>query len=121
MVQGVSNTTVHATTPSSKAEGVDERKPVAPGAAPTENQTATQGANDNRVPPVDRVEKPENRPQQGPQLRLGIAFHEDTGRFIYRGINPSPREIERQYPPEEMLRRLSLFREVTGSLVDTRL
>ena len=102
----------------------DERKPVAPGDVPAKGGPQAREPNDARVEQVDRSEEPpEKRPEKredtnSDRLRLGILLHEDTGRFVYRGINSTTQEVERQYPPEDVLRRLAYLRELSGKLID---
>jgi len=49
---------------------------------------------------------------------LRIEQDEDTGRFIYKSIDNDTGEVVRQFPPEDILEVLALFRDPEGVILD---
>ena len=43
--------------------------------------------------------------------RLSILHDDEADRFVYRSVNAESREVERQYPTDDDLERITLFRE----------
>ena len=54
-------------------------------------------------------------------LRLSISFEQSIGRFVYRGVNRETGEVVREYPPEEVIKRIAHLREIAGITIDRRL
>lgn len=50
---------------------------------------------------------------------LRIAYDDDSGRFVYSGVDKETGDVVRQYPPEGVLKLLAQNRvEAAGLLVD---
>lgn len=62
-------------------------------------------ANDNPSPKIDSVS-------------LSIMRNDEVNRFVYRGMNRSTNEVERQWPTEEALRQMTVFRDMIGKVID---
>jgi uncharacterized FlaG/YvyC family protein len=62
-------------------------------------------ANDNPAPKIDSVS-------------LSIMRNDEVNRFVYRGMNRSTQEVERQWPTEEALRQMTVFRDMMGKVFD---
>ncbi|MDP6565099.1 MAG: flagellar protein FlaG [Alphaproteobacteria bacterium] len=54
-------------------------------------------------------------------LRLSISFERSIGRFVYRGVDPETGEVVREYPSQEVLKRIAALREIAGVTIDRRL
>jgi uncharacterized FlaG/YvyC family protein len=54
-------------------------------------------------------------------LRLSISFEKSIGRFVYRGVDRETGEVIREYPQEEVVKRIAHLREIAGITVDRRL
>jgi len=54
-------------------------------------------------------------------LRLSISFEKSIGRFVYRGVDRQTGEIVREYPQEEVVKRIAHLREIAGITIDRRL
>ena len=54
-------------------------------------------------------------------LRLSISFEKSIGRFVYRGVDRQTGEVVREYPPEEVIKRIAHLREIAGITIDRRL
>jgi len=72
-----------------------------------------------RLPPVETAErlapaKPEDT------ARLTIDYDKDAGRYIYRLVDPATREVLRELPSEDALRRIRAVRQAAGITVDQR-
>ncbi|MFQ5533287.1 MAG: flagellar protein FlaG [Sphingomonadales bacterium] len=55
---------------------------------------------------------------KGPETRLNIDRDEETGQFVYQSIDRETGEVQRQFPPEEILKRIATFREIQGLIYD---
>lgn len=55
---------------------------------------------------------------RGPDTRLNIHRDEASGLFVYQLVDPKTGIIERQFPPEEVLRRVAAIREIEGMIFD---
>ena len=55
---------------------------------------------------------------RGPETRLNIDQDEATGLFVYQLVDPKTGVIERQFPPDEVLRRVAAMREIEGMIFD---
>ena len=53
-------------------------------------------------------------------LRLSISFEKSIGRFVYRGVDRETGEVVREYPSEEVIKRIAKFREIAGIAIDRR-
>jgi flagellar protein FlaG len=53
-------------------------------------------------------------------LRLSISFEKSIGRFVYRGVDRQTGEVVREYPSEEVIKRIAKFREIAGIAIDQR-
>lgn len=49
---------------------------------------------------------------------LMIDRDSDSGRFVYRFIDPDSGEVLRQFPADDVLKRAATLRQLTGALVD---
>jgi len=109
--------------------------PVAPpvGVARTSQETEAQNAvakpqaresrtadDPVKVPPTERLQL---LSPVGPEAtaRLSIDFDKQAGRYIYRLVDPATREVLREIPSEEALRRIRSMREAAGLKVDKQL
>ena len=54
-------------------------------------------------------------------LRLSISFEKSIGRFVYRGVDRETGEVVREYPQEEVVKRIAHLREIAGIAIDRRL
>jgi|TARA_B100002003_G_scaffold233239_1_gene245888 flagellar protein FlaG len=54
-------------------------------------------------------------------LRLSISFEKSIGRFVYRGIDRKTGEVVREYPQEEVVKRIAHLREIAGIAIDRSL
>ncbi len=52
--------------------------------------------------------------------RLSILHDDEADRFVYRSVNTESREVERQYPTDDDLERISQFREQADRAFDDR-
>ncbi len=50
--------------------------------------------------------------------RLSILHDEEADRFVYRSVNAESKEVERQYPTDDDLERITQFREQTTRIFD---
>lgn len=50
--------------------------------------------------------------------RLSILHDDDADRFVYRSVNSESRKVERQYPTDDDLERITLFREQAAQAFD---
>ena len=50
--------------------------------------------------------------------RLSILHDADADRFVYRSVNAESKEIERQYPTDDDLERITQFREQAAQAFD---
>lgn len=53
----------------------------------------------------------------GQNTRLRINVDEGSGTYVYQSINPDTGEVINQYPAEDVLRQLALYRQDAGGLV----
>ncbi len=95
-----------------RAETRPETAGVAATAGPEERP------DDRRVGKIEQLRAAAEDVAQGDGVRLSISYDEGTGRFIYRGLDPSTGEVVRQYPPDELLERAARLRELRGVAID---
>ncbi|MCH8181704.1 MAG: hypothetical protein IID55_00830 [Proteobacteria bacterium] len=50
--------------------------------------------------------------------RLSILHDDDADRFVYRSVNAESKEVERQYPTDDDLERITQFREQAARAFD---
>jgi len=83
-------------------------------------QTETDEGVKERDSALARVEKAlsEAFGEDFANLRLEVEKHEDSGRFVYKAVNKTSGQVERQFPSEEMLRILSPFEGRDGKFLD---
>jgi len=79
-----------------------------------------QEPDDTRVAPVEVAKQVENNVSAKVDVDslLSIQRNEEVQRYVYRGVNPATREVERQWPTEEALRQMTVFREMMGRVLD---
>lgn len=99
---------------------VKPRYDVMPPAADTD---ASAGSSRPSVPddPVGKVSDVIDQlvaDLRGPDTRLIIDQDPATGLFVYKLVDPKTGIIERQFPPEEVLRRVAAIREIEGMIFD---
>ena len=58
--------------------------------------------------------------QEPANSRLRVELDEGSGRFIYKSVDAETGEVIRQYPPEQVLRRLAFYRELQGLTVNEK-
>lgn len=56
--------------------------------------------------------------EQTPNTRLRIDKDDETGRFIYYNVDNDSGEVVRQFPPENILKFLSYYRDPEGLILD---
>ena len=73
-----------------------------------------------KIQPAERAERFN---PVGPEAsaRLTIDFDKESGRYIYRLVDPVTREVLREIPSEDALRRIRSLREAAGLKVDKQL
>ncbi len=67
---------------------------------------------------VDQLEKLADRLDFKDNTKLSISYHEDSERFVYRGIDRNTGEVVTEYPSDEVLEMISKFREIAGLALD---
>ncbi|MCR9130778.1 MAG: flagellar protein FlaG [Alphaproteobacteria bacterium] len=67
---------------------------------------------------VDQIETMRDILNKNARNRLQIDRAEDSGRFIYRILNPETGETMRQWPPERYLELVAYLEDKRGGLVD---
>lgn len=53
-----------------------------------------------------------------PDARLVIEHDQAANRFVYKSVDRETGEVLRQWPPEEVMRKLAYLREISGLTVD---
>lgn len=96
-------------------------KEASPQVASSNELNRQQEPNDERVAASERAkyaanDNPSN--SRADALSLSIAVDSNVDRYVYRGLNTSTREVERQWPTEEALRQMAVFREMMGRVLD---
>ncbi len=108
------------------------QKAVAPAANPARpNQDGDLGANVQLDEGPDasaegaKAERPEAKQARSERqladlggTRLSILHDDEADRFVYRSVNTESREVERQYPTDDDLDRITLFREQADRAFD---
>jgi uncharacterized FlaG/YvyC family protein len=97
----------------------EERPPVAP------LEPADSGSSDDQEGTASHQQGSADRALQTAfakdNIRLKIEVDKETGDFVYLGIDSETGEVVKQYPPEEIVRRVRHYRDVAGLTVDTKL
>ncbi len=88
--------------------------PVTPPAQAPKGGRPVQAA-----PPVVDAE-PQQAPEQRPadSTRLSIGHDDASDRYVYRGMDGATKEVTRQWPSEETLKRIARLREMSGKIFD---
>jgi len=106
----------------SKGGAASETSPKvsAPSAANVEGVSRQQEPDATRVSAAELVKKPANDvvTSHASDANLSIQRNDEVNRYVYRGVNPSTHEIQRQWPTEEALRQMTVFREMMGRVFD---
>ena len=68
---------------------------------------------------MERLAKLAQEAYQSQNIDLRISYNEKADRFIYKGINPETGEVIREYPPEEVIKRIVTLKKIAGLIVDT--
>jgi hypothetical protein len=63
--------------------------------------------------PDQRAESP-----APPPSRLSIGHDDAANRYVYRGVDGATKEVQKQWPTEEQLKRIAKLREMSGQIVD---
>lgn len=90
---------------------------------PAANKDTSAGSSRPSVPddPVGRVSEVIDQlvnDLRGPETELNIDQDPATGLFVYQLVDPKTGVIERQFPPEEVLKRVAAIREIEGMIFD---
>jgi len=86
-----------------------------------DNATRQQEPDATKVSANERMDKVDNHIVASDSVAgnsLSIQRNQDVNRYVYRGMNPSTNKVERQWPTEEALRQMTVFREMIGRVVD---
>ncbi len=54
-------------------------------------------------------------------VKLHVRFDAPSARYVYLTVDSSSGEVERQYPPQEALRRIARMRQIAGLALDKKL
>jgi len=57
-------------------------------------------------------------PKTSPPTRLRINQDDDTGRYVYQGVDVNTGEVIRQFPADEVLKFIAFAREQAGSGIE---
>ena len=108
---------------SSKGSAVSEQpvNQVAAEVAGSDSQKRLQEPNAVRVSAQERVDiaANDNPSSKTDSVSLSIMRNDEVNRYVYRGLNRSTQEVERQWPTEEALRQMVVFRDVMGKVFDS--
>ena len=96
------------------------QKGSAPDASGAKDVSRQQEPDDSRVSAVEVTQKVANDAAQNAQVesKLGIYRNDEVERYVYKGVNQTTKEVERQWPTEEALRQMAVFREMMGRVLD---
>ncbi len=86
-----------------------------------EGSVAEERPSDQRVGKLEQLQRVADEAFSDSKARLSISYDEPTGRFIYKELDPDTGEVVREYPPQEILKRIAKVRELTGVSVDRKL
>ncbi len=128
-VETLSSTTPSAsTTPSSATPETTASVPVSDSVSigslnasaipPETASAATAGSDDPLVQAALALEEILPGGEFPPNTSLRIEQDEESGRFIYQSIDNETGEVVRQFPPEDILEILALFRDPEGVIFD---
>jgi len=94
----------------SQVEGVSADKRVSEQGAAVVQQTAS----------VEYIESLREKIAANSREQLKIDREEESGKFIYRLLDPETGEVTRQWPPEEYLDLVAFLKDQQGGRVDQR-
>jgi uncharacterized FlaG/YvyC family protein len=107
---------------SSKGPAASEQpaNQVAAEVAGAENQKRVLEPNATRVSAQERVDVAanDNPAPKADNVSLSIMRNDEVNRYVYRGLNRSSQEVVRQWPTEEALRQMTVFRDMVGKVMD---
>jgi len=107
---------------SSKGQAASEQSvnQVAAEVAGSETQKRLQEPNATRVSAQERVDiaANDNPAPKADSVSLSIMRNDEVNRYVYRGLNRSSQEVVRQWPTEEALRQMTVFRDMAGKVFD---
>ena len=107
---------------SSKGQAASEQpvNQVAAEVAGSETQKRLQEPNATRVSAQERVDiaANDNPAPKADQVSLSIMRNDEVNRYVYRGLSRSSQEVVRQWPTEEALRQMTVFRDMMGKVLD---
>ena len=107
---------------SSKGPAASEQpaNQVAAEVAGSEKQKRLQEPQVERVSAQERVDiaANDNPAPKSDSVSLSIMRNDDVNRYVYRGLNRSSQEVVRQWPTEEALRQMTVFRDMVGKVLD---
>ncbi len=83
-----------------------------------EGAVAEEKSNDQRVGKLEQLQLAADEAFEKSDVRLSITYNEESGRFIYRGLDPKTGEVVREFPAEEVLERIARIRQMTGVALD---
>jgi flagellar protein FlaG len=98
----------------------EERPAVAP-PEPTDTGSSDDQGGAAGQQQQDRADRVLRNAFANENIRLKIEVDKETGDFIYLGIDSETGEVVKQYPPDEIVRRVKHYRDVAGLAVDTKL
>jgi uncharacterized FlaG/YvyC family protein len=83
-------------------------------------QKRVQEPNATRVSAQERVDiaANDNPAPKADSVSLSIMRNDEVNRYVYRGLNRSSQEVVRQWPTEEALRQMTVFRDMAGKVFD---
>ena len=70
--------------------------------------------------PIETAERPGLLSREA-QARLSIDYDKQASRYVYRLVDPVTREVLRELPSEEVLKRIRGLRQTIGLKVDEQL
>ena len=121
MIDSISGTGGAPTFPS-KGGATSESTPKGSASEVTsaESLSRKQEPDDTRVAAVEISQKATNNSGNNVDVesKLGIYHNDEVERYVYKGMNRTTQEVERQWPTEEALRQMAVFREMMGRVLD---
>ena len=93
---------------------------VAAEVAGSDAQKRVQEPNATRVSAQERVDiaANDNPAPKADSVSLSIMRNDEVNRYVYRGLNRSSQEVVRQWPTEEAVRQMTVFRDMAGKVFD---
>ena len=99
-----------------KSEDIAVRAPE-----PEDKSSAEHNDRNEAEAASDRGELLRAKVFQDADTRLQIRFNKETGQFIYLSVDSKTGKVVRQFPPEEIAKRVKFFRDVAGLTFDKKL